>query len=184
MQYITDRKTKVIDASTAHRTNREWTYGIPELNPLQREKIKKLALKNFETTYKRILSIVGVGENMAASILAYYGDFKDFSNTKEIASFCGICPGIKQSGTSINGKGSITRKGNKDIRKSLYLCSLSASRYNKQCKDLYERLLLKGKSKKLALIAVGHKILRQIFGVIKNNLDFNPDYLNKTAIID
>jgi len=40
MQYITDRKTKVIDASTAHRTNREWTYGIPELNPLQREKIK------------------------------------------------------------------------------------------------------------------------------------------------
>ncbi|MCK5695496.1 MAG: N-acetyl-gamma-glutamyl-phosphate reductase [Desulfobacula sp.] len=40
MQYITDHKTKVIDASTAHRTNREWTYGIPELNPLQREKIK------------------------------------------------------------------------------------------------------------------------------------------------
>ncbi|RLC24834.1 MAG: N-acetyl-gamma-glutamyl-phosphate reductase [Deltaproteobacteria bacterium] len=41
MQYITDHGTKVIDASTAHRTNREWTYGIPELNPLQKEKIKK-----------------------------------------------------------------------------------------------------------------------------------------------
>ncbi len=40
MQFITDNRTKVIDASTAHRTNREWTYGIPELNPLQREKIK------------------------------------------------------------------------------------------------------------------------------------------------
>jgi len=40
MQYITDHGTKVIDASTAHRTNREWTYGIPELNPLQKEKIK------------------------------------------------------------------------------------------------------------------------------------------------
>jgi len=40
MQYITDNRTKVIDASTAHRTNRGWTYGIPELNPLQREKIK------------------------------------------------------------------------------------------------------------------------------------------------
>ena len=40
MQYITDHRTKVIDASTAHRTDREWTYGIPELNPLQREKIK------------------------------------------------------------------------------------------------------------------------------------------------
>ncbi len=40
MQYITDSRTKVIDASTAHRTNRDWIYGIPELNPLQREKIK------------------------------------------------------------------------------------------------------------------------------------------------
>lgn len=40
MQYITNSKTKVIDASTAHRTNSEWTYGIPELNPNQREKIK------------------------------------------------------------------------------------------------------------------------------------------------
>jgi N-acetyl-gamma-glutamyl-phosphate reductase len=40
MRYITDHRTKVIDASTAHRTNRAWTYGIPELNPLQREKIQ------------------------------------------------------------------------------------------------------------------------------------------------
>jgi N-acetyl-gamma-glutamyl-phosphate reductase len=40
MQCITDNKTKVIDASTAHRTNSKWTYGIPELNPHQREKIK------------------------------------------------------------------------------------------------------------------------------------------------
>jgi len=40
MQYITGSSTKVIDASTAHRTDSEWTYGIPELNPLQRERIK------------------------------------------------------------------------------------------------------------------------------------------------
>ena len=40
MQCIPDNKTKVIDASTAHRTNSNWTYGIPELNPQQREKIK------------------------------------------------------------------------------------------------------------------------------------------------
>ncbi len=40
MQLIIDNSTKVIDASTAHRTNSAWTYGIPELNPLQKEKIK------------------------------------------------------------------------------------------------------------------------------------------------
>jgi N-acetyl-gamma-glutamyl-phosphate reductase len=40
-ELVTNEKTKIIDASTAHRTNEKWTYGIPELNPLQREKIKK-----------------------------------------------------------------------------------------------------------------------------------------------
>ncbi len=38
---ITDESTKVIDASTAHRTDLEWVYGIPELDPLQRSKIQE-----------------------------------------------------------------------------------------------------------------------------------------------
>ncbi|AXX92703.1 N-acetyl-gamma-glutamyl-phosphate reductase [Malaciobacter molluscorum LMG 25693] len=37
---ITNDKVKVIDASTAHRTNPQWVYGIPELTSTQREKIK------------------------------------------------------------------------------------------------------------------------------------------------
>ncbi|RXK01123.1 N-acetyl-gamma-glutamyl-phosphate reductase [Arcobacter sp. CECT 8986] len=37
---ISNEKVKVIDASTAHRTNPLWTYGVPELTPTQREKIK------------------------------------------------------------------------------------------------------------------------------------------------
>ena len=40
VQLITNPTTKVIDASTAHRTQADWTYGIPELNPTQREKIR------------------------------------------------------------------------------------------------------------------------------------------------
>ncbi|WP_419770569.1 MAG: N-acetyl-gamma-glutamyl-phosphate reductase [Candidatus Marinarcus sp.] len=40
VKLITNRNTKVIDASTAHRTNPDWTYGIAELNATQREKIK------------------------------------------------------------------------------------------------------------------------------------------------
>ncbi len=37
---ITNERTRVIDASTAHRTNPDWAYGLPELSPGQREKIK------------------------------------------------------------------------------------------------------------------------------------------------
>ncbi|WP_028562587.1 N-acetyl-gamma-glutamyl-phosphate reductase [Paenibacillus pinihumi] len=37
---VTNHKTKIIDASTAFRTNKEWTYGLPELNKYQRNKIR------------------------------------------------------------------------------------------------------------------------------------------------
>jgi N-acetyl-gamma-glutamyl-phosphate reductase len=40
VKLITNDTTKVIDASTAHRTQDDWTYGIPELNSIHREKIK------------------------------------------------------------------------------------------------------------------------------------------------
>jgi N-acetyl-gamma-glutamyl-phosphate reductase len=37
---INNPKTRIIDASTAHRTNINWTYGLPELNKKQRDEIK------------------------------------------------------------------------------------------------------------------------------------------------
>ena len=45
------------------------------------------------------------------------------------------------------------------------------------CKQLYERLVAKGKNKKLALIAVCNKLLKQVFGVVKNQTIFNNAYL-------
>jgi N-acetyl-gamma-glutamyl-phosphate reductase len=40
VKLITNINTKIIDASTAHRTNENWVYGIPELNNTQRKKIQ------------------------------------------------------------------------------------------------------------------------------------------------
>lgn len=37
---VTNPKTRIIDASTAYRTDNQWTYGMPELNPGQRDKIR------------------------------------------------------------------------------------------------------------------------------------------------
>lgn len=38
---VENTNTRIIDASTAHRTNEDWTYGLPELNNMQRNIIKK-----------------------------------------------------------------------------------------------------------------------------------------------
>ena len=38
--FASSSKTKIVDCSTAHRTNSDWAYGFAELDPLFREKIK------------------------------------------------------------------------------------------------------------------------------------------------
>ena len=57
-----------------------------------------------------------------------------------------------------------------------YLCAvLMPAKYNKACRDLYERLVAKGKSKKLALIAVCNKLLKQAFAIAKSGLIYDYD---------
>ena len=51
----------------------------------------------------------------------------------------------------------------------LYVCAWSAKKCNKSCKELYDRLVEKGKSKKLALIAVVNKMLKQAFAIATKN---------------
>ena len=68
--------------------------------------------------------------------------------------------------------------GNPAMRKALYMCSLQASRYNKSCKELYERLLAKGKPKKVALIAVANKLLKISSAIAKSGLKYDPDYVS------
>jgi len=55
------------------------------------------------------------------------------------------------------------------------LCALTARKFNKACKELYIRLIEKGKPKKLALIAVANKLIRQAFGCVKNMTFYNAE---------
>ena len=61
------------------------------------------------------------------------------------------------------------------------MCSFNASKYNSACKALYDRIIGKGKSKKLALIAVCNKLLKQVFLIVKSGLPYDPEY--KSALI-
>ena len=48
-----------------------------------------------------------------------------------------------------------------------------ACKYNKACKAIYDRIVAKGKSKKLALIAVCNKLLKQAFAIAKSGLIYD-----------
>ena len=122
-----------------------------------------------------LVSINGIGERTAWSILAYIGDINFFSNAKQIASYAGLTPKIIQSGTSID-KSSLSKLGHKRLRKSLYMPALVAIRYNPILKVVYERLVNNGKPKKVAIVAVMRKLLILSYGVLKSEKPFDINY--------
>jgi len=139
----------------------------------------------FSKEVKLITIIPGIGIKTAIALLVATDAFSKFNNGKQVASYVGICPRIYQSGSSIRGKGHITKMGNARVRTLLYMGACSAKNYNPACKKLFDRLVHKGKAKKLALIAVANKLVKQAFAVVTRNEMYNPEYyfvLNRNLI--
>ena len=69
----------------------------------------------------------------------------------------------------------------RSLRNLLFLCAFSACKHNKACREIYERIVAKGKSKKLALIAVANKLLKQAFAIAKSGLPYDENFVSKLA---
>uniref|UniRef100_UPI00261F8B3D transposase n=1 Tax=uncultured Tenacibaculum sp. TaxID=174713 RepID=UPI00261F8B3D len=89
-----------------------------------------------------------------------------------------LTPIIRQSGSSVKGRARISKIGNVKLRNLLFMCSFNACKYNKSCRELYQRIVAKGKSKKLALIVVCNKLLKQAFAIAKSGLIYDETYRN------
>ena len=70
----------------------------------------------------------------------------------------------------------ISEIGKQKLRNLLFMCSFNACKYNKACKAIYDRIVAKGKSKKLALIVVCNKLLKQAFAIAKSGLIYDNNY--------
>lgn len=133
----------------------------------------------FKTQMKRLQTIKGIGATLAASLIIATSGFSCFDNAKQVSRYLGLCPTYQQSGTSIHIKGHISRTGDSHIRGQLYLAAMSAIRCNTACKELYTRLRTNGKSGRLALVAVGNKLVRQAFAVVKNDKDYQDGFVSE-----
>jgi transposase len=128
-----------------------------------------------------LLSIPGIGAKTGISLILTTGCFEQFSTPKQVSAFIGLAPMERTSGSSVRGQSRITKRGNPHTRYHLFLCSFTACKYNPQCKALYERIIAKGKSKKLALIAVSNKLLKQAYGVVKSGIPYDPMFKRQIA---
>ncbi len=89
---------------------------------------------------ENLQSIPGVGKQTAMMMCLITNNFEKFNHYKQLIAFVGFSPRIYQSGTSLKGRGTYLQMGKSQIRKLRHLCSWSAKRWNKTCKEMYERL--------------------------------------------
>ena len=140
------------------------------------EKLLILVKQAHQEVLTRLKSIPGIGNKTALMLVVLTDGFERFTSGSELCSYAGLTPIIRQSGSSVKGRPHISKMGNQKLRNLLFMCSFTACKYNKACREIYERIVAKGKSKKLALIAVCNKLLKQAFAIAKSGLIFDEEY--------
>lgn len=124
--------------------------------------------------YDSIKSIPGIGDNLAARILAEIGYVLRFNNASQLVAFSGIDPQIYQSGQISGLHLKISKKGNKKLRCLLYLavtCMIRTSRET-VIVDFYKKKKADGLASKSALVASMNKLVRIIYSLCKNGCLF------------
>lgn len=122
-------------------------------------------------TAKRVESVPGIGFITAATLVADLPELGQL-NRQKIAALVGVAPFNHDSGKQ-RGKRRIFG-GRTSVRSVLYMATLSAIRHNPVIKAFYQRLLDKGKLKKVALTACMRKLLVILNTMIKSGQDWNP----------
>jgi transposase len=137
--------------------------------------MQKIATAHYGQMMESIATIPGLGKKTALMLVVLSGGFSRFEHSSQLSAYIGLSPRLWDSGT-IKGKVRICKMGMSRIRAALYVCAWSAKRCNKACKDLYDRLIAKGKNKRLALIAVANKLLKQAFAIAKKQTIYQENY--------
>jgi transposase len=171
-----------VQEKTALKTLQKHLSVIDEqIERLQNALIAKL--KSWQPQQlENLLSIPGLGKRTAAQLIIFTDGFTKVNNYRQLISLAGLSPKEFTSGTSVKKRVHICKMGGASIRNLLYMCSMSAIRKNRACRELYERIKAKGKNGKLALIAVCNKLLKQAFAIAKSGLKYSEDYISASPV--
>ena len=141
------------------------------------ENLKNKMIEKAKRSYmfNLIHSIYGIGEFTAALIIAELGDISRFNNIKQLTAYCGLDPSIKQSGSSINIGGPISKSGNRYIRRILFIAIqnlIPVATKNFPDNDIlvyYRKKRNEGKHHYVAIVDSTTKLLRKIFALCKQS---------------
>ena len=123
---------------------------------------------------KLLETFKGIATYSAVGLILEIGAIERFSSAKKLASFFGLHPTLKSSGDGFAAV-RMSKKGRREPRLILFNVARTAINCNPLIKEIYEKHVKRGMPKMAAIGCVMHKILRIVFGMLKNKQRFDPD---------
>lgn len=144
------------------------------------------ALAEERKEYDLLRSIPGVGNKIAATILAEIGEIARFDHAKKLVAFVGVDPSVTSSGKFTASTNRITKRGSKRLRRALYqavqcgvrkrkMCPLKSS-VNPRIREYYDLKKGEGKPHKQVVIACVNKLIRWIYCILTRSEPYKTDF--------
>ena len=127
---------------------------------------------------KLLESIPGIAIDSAVGLMIEIENIDRFATCKKLCAYFGVHPTFKQSGDGTWGS-HMSKKGRSTVRKILYMSALTAIRWNPSLKQLYARKRSTGFNHYQAMGVIMHKLLRMIFGMLKNQSTYSIEIDNQ-----
>lgn len=118
-------------------------------------------------------SVPGVGRVLATTLLAELPELGRLSR-REVAALVDVAPLNRDSGT-LRGRRSVWG-GRSTVRTALYMGAMTAVRVGSPLRPFYDRLVARGKPRKVALVAVMRKLLVTCNAVVRDGRPFDAEY--------
>jgi len=181
-EYVTLTKLKVrckhlisIQQMYQKTTEEQFESAFPQICTFLEENLKQMKKRLKETqsdTQTLLQSIPGIGPICSAALVANIGDINRFGTPQKLVAYLGLDCRVHQSGTSINGKGFLTKRGNPTLRSLLFNAAYVARQHNPDLKQYFEKKISEGKHYYVAVCAVERKLIHIIYAVWKRETPF------------
>jgi transposase len=127
--------------------------------------------------FRHLTGITGIAETSAVHLLGELATLAPEMTARQWVAHSGLDPAHRHSGTSVNLPSRMSRHGNSQLRRALFMPALAGARFDPHMRAFYTLLQQRRKSKMQALMAVARKLLHAIYGIFKTNTPYEGSKL-------
>lgn len=138
----------------------------------QIDEVSKEIKELYNKLDSHLLSVPGIGENLAPIILAEIGDINNFDKPSKLIAFAGTDPSENQSGNKLSSNDKTSKRGSPYLRHAIYIASLVAISNEPELRAYYDKKISEGKHHFVALTGISRKLLTIIFYILKEDRDY------------